>query len=233
MEVHIESQKSSETTKLQTIDQKQDGTLARNKQELITRWTEWVEHQFHTTENNIRPETMHMQEQQWENGENTDTDNEKQITQVRKALQSVRQDPTIAKLINQYPQIAAWLTKNYTDKDTKKAIRGLKNGKSHGIDGVPGEAYKVSRKHLTQPIRILMNKIKQGQELPTQWTKGTIVHIYKNKGDIHECGPYRPICLIQITYKIWSSLTTQRLTQIMHILTQNTHNTDIRQNYRQ
>ena len=46
------------------------------------------------------------------------------------------------------------------------------------------------------------------------------IHI-QNKGDAGECGNYRPICLTQIIYKIWSGLITRKLTKITHILTSN------------
>ena len=39
------------------------------------------------------------------------------------------------------------------------------------------------------------------------------------KADAGECGNYRPICLTQIVYKIWSGLIARKLTKIMHIIT--------------
>ena len=36
-----------------------------------------------------------------------------------------------------------------------------------------------------------------------------------------ECGNYRPICLTQMIYKIWSGLSARKLTKIMHILPSN------------
>ena len=64
-----------------------------------------------------------------------------------------------------------------------------------------------------------MNEIKDGAELPKDWAEGAIVHIYKNKGEIDECASYRPICLTQIIYKIWSQLLTKRLSKILHSIT--------------
>ena len=99
---------------------------------------------------------------------------------------------------------------------------GLKNNKARGGDGIPGEAYKAIRTHIAQPIRIVMNKIQLGNELPEQWTRGEIEHIYKNKGRKQECSSYRPIRMARIIYKIWPPLITQRLAQIMHIFANNT-----------
>ena len=50
----------------------------------------------------------------------------------------------------------------------------------------------------------IMNQIIDGPAIPGDWENGTIVYIYKNKGDSGECRNYRPICLTQIIYKIWS-----------------------------
>ena len=66
-----------------------------------------------------------------------------------------------------------------------------------------------------------MNQIKDGQAAPEDWTSGTIVYIYKNKGGAGECGNYRPICLTHVIYKIWTGLIARKLTKIMHILTIN------------
>ena len=66
-----------------------------------------------------------------------------------------------------------------------------------------------------------MNLIKAGKHIPEKWTEGTIVYIYKEKGDAGECKNYRPICLTQIIYKIWSGLIARKLTKIMHIVTTN------------
>jgi len=67
-----------------------------------------------------------------------------------------------------------------------------------------------------------MNNIQKGENLPTDWLQGTLVHIYKNKGDPKECSSFRPICLTQMIYKVWSKLLTSRLAQILHIITAQT-----------
>ena len=49
-----------------------------------------------------------------------------------------------------------------------------------------------------------------GEELPRIWAKEAVVHVSKNKG----CGGYanyRPICLLQIEYKICERLAVRRL----------------------
>ena len=58
--------------------------------------------------------------------------------------------------------------------------------------------------------------------MPQTWVEGTMVHIYKNKGEIDECISYRPICLTQIAYKIWPHLIAKKLATIMQIITNRT-----------
>jgi len=119
---------------------------------------------------------------------------------------------------NRTPHIYLAHTKIHT-KRYKKSINSLKNQKSHGSDGIPGEAYKILHKHINLPIANIMNHIQAGGEMPKEWVEGTIVHIYKNKGEIDDCAPYRPICLTQIIYKIWPQLLTTRLAKILHTIT--------------
>ena len=66
-----------------------------------------------------------------------------------------------------------------------------------------------------------MNRIKEGQAIAEKWTDGTIVCIYKNKGDPIECGNYRPICITQLIYKIWTGVVARKLTKIMRIMARN------------
>ena len=67
----------------------------------------------------------------------------------------------------------------------------------------------------------ITNKIHRGGTLPPEWSKGAIIHIYKQKENIRECQNYRPICLTQIAYKIWPIVITRALAKETHLLTGN------------
>ena len=99
------------------------------------------------------------------------------ITEIPNELNIIRDKAHLTKICNTAPTVLAWLTKDYTDKEVKRAITNLKNNKANGSDGIPGEVYKALRKHITQPIRLLMNKIQHGQPIPQCWKEGTLVHI--------------------------------------------------------
>ena len=103
-------------------------------------------------------------------------------------------------------------------KSNKRTILQLKNNKAHGSDGIPAEAFKILQKHITRPICTKMNAVKNGK-MPQQWVEGATGHIYKNRGGIDQCSPYRPIFLTLIIYKIWSQLLEKKLAKILHIIT--------------
>jgi len=138
---------------------------------------------------------------------------------IQKDLKEIRTNSPLYQTMQKYPQIRQWVKKPYTEQEVSKAISHLKNRKSHGIDGIPGEAYKALGKWITKPLTNILNKIHAGEPLPPDWLNGAVVHIYKNKGDAHECKNYQPICLTQIIYKIWPILITRNLIQILHLMT--------------
>lgn len=58
---------------------------------------------------------------------------------------------------------------------------------------------------------ILFNKILDTGILPDEWLVGTIVPIYKNKGDKDDVNNYRGITLFSCMSKLFTSLINERL----------------------
>ena len=56
-------------------------------------------------------------------------------------------------------------------KEVRKTIQHLRNRKSHGMDGIPGEVYKALGEWIIKPMTIILNKIHQGDEIPPEWKK--------------------------------------------------------------
>ena len=71
---------------------------------------------------------------------------------------------------------------DYKEQDIDRGIRNLERRKAPGNDGIPGEAYKATRQWEIKPITRIMNLIKDGPAIPTEWENGTLLYIYKNKG---------------------------------------------------
>lgn len=95
--------------------------------------------------------------------------------------------------------------------------RPRKDNKSAGLDQIPPEILKIFR---NKWINILQNISKETneQDMISSWEIGIIVYIYKN---IHESllSNFRPIALLNSIYKIFSTISTNRLTPIMNMLT--------------
>ena len=54
-------------------------------------------------------------------------------------------------------------------------------------------------------------RVYEQEKIPTEWRDGVIIPIYKEKGDIHDCGNYRGIKLMSHTMKIWERIIDRRL----------------------
>ena len=99
-----------------------------------------------------------------------------------------------------------------SNKEINTAIKLLKLNKSSGIDDVLNE-YIISTKHIFVPIyRKLFNLILENGIVPSDWVKGNIIPIYKNKGNKNEPNNYRPITLLSCIGKLFTSIINSRLT---------------------
>ena len=170
---------------------------------MLERWGEWTKECFSKEQKELKPMIEHIAEQEWE----------QTFLKAPKNLQTIRGNAKLTKITKNKPEIEAWMNREYTEQDIETEIKNLALKKAHGNDGIPGEAYRATREWATKPITKIMNLIKNGNPIPEKWTEGTIVYIYKEKGDAGECENYRPICLAQIIYKIWSGLIARKLTK--------------------
>ena len=57
----------------------------------------------------------------------------------------------------------------------------------------------------------LLQKISEQEKMPKEWRDSVIVPIFKEKGDIQDCGNYRGIKMISHTMKIWERIINRRL----------------------
>jgi len=120
--------------------------MTQNKTELITRWTEWIKQQFQNTPEQEKPKPMHIPETIWGQIEQSRaTMPDIQITEIPNGLNIIRNNAHLTKICNTEPTVLAWLAKDYTDKEVKRAITNLRNNKAHGCGGIPGEAYRALR----------------------------------------------------------------------------------------
>ena len=107
--------------------------------------------------------------------------------------------------------------KAVTNEEVATALSDMKGGKSGGESEVTAELLKTGGMIVVECLTKLFNQVWNGQTLPDDWTKSTIVPIYKRKGDTLVCANYRPIKLVEHPMKILEKVVTARLKNIINI----------------
>lgn len=120
--------------------------------------------------------------------------------------------PTISAEENQ--QLAAAIT---TD-EINAAISRLKANKSPGPDGFTGEWYKSLKEKLAPILLDTFNWVLRENKIPPSWKEATISLIPKEGKDLLECGSFRPISVLNIDYKLFTSILTHRIDKILPML---------------
>ena len=87
----------------------------------------------------------------------------------------------------------------------------MKTGKATGMDGIPVEVWKCLGEDGIDMLWDLMQGIYEQETIPTEWRDSVIIPIYKDKGDIQDCGIYRGIKLMSHTMKIRERIIDRRL----------------------
>ena len=88
------------------------------------------------------------------------------------------------------------------------AIRRLKTNKAAGVDRIIGEVFKTHPKYFAA----LLQKLEQGaiEELADGW----VAYIYKNKGLRSQKMMYRPVTVLNVCYKVITSVYTHDLNKV-------------------
>ncbi|XP_047500838.1 uncharacterized protein LOC125046883 [Penaeus chinensis] len=104
-----------------------------------------------------------------------------------------------------------------TETEVKLALRKMKNGKSVGPDNIQAEVWKRLGNTGVELLTKWFNDILNTGTMPEEWGTSTLIPIFKNKGDIQECGNYRGIKLMSHTMKIWERIMNNRIRGIVKI----------------
>ena len=99
-----------------------------------------------------------------------------------------------------------------TIEEISKVILNLKNQKACSInDHVLNEYLKYSKDSMLPIYCKLFNLILNTGIVPEAWSKGTILPIYKNKGDVKDPDNYRGITILSCFGKLFTAVLNQRL----------------------
>ena len=107
-----------------------------------------------------------------------------------------------------------------TWEEVQAALRSIQRRKASGLDGVPGELFKLvegeetPRSPMARALREVLGEIWDRAEVPDCLAAAVIVPIPK-KGDLADPDNYRGIALIAVLLKIVAKIITTRLTTIL------------------
>ena len=98
-----------------------------------------------------------------------------------------------------------------TAEEINLAITRLKTGSSPGSDGFTREWYKALRHTLVPLLLKTYNWIIKKQEMPPSWREAVISLIPKEGKNRQECDHLRPISVLNVDYRIFTSILSKRL----------------------
>lgn len=106
-----------------------------------------------------------------------------------------------------------------TEEEISKTISKLKANKMAGEDGYPAEWYKYFRHLLIPELKNCFNYVLTGGEIPPSWKRAVISVIHKPGKDKTECGSYRPISVLNIDYRVFTTILAKRFESVIPELT--------------
>ena len=101
----------------------------------------------------------------------------------------------------------------FTRADLISSIAKTKQRKAPGPDGLVNEIIQLLDADGEERLLAFYNHSWANAVIPSDWKHATVVSIYKGKGDDSNPGSYRPISLLNVTYKIYASMIQARLAQ--------------------
>ena len=99
----------------------------------------------------------------------------------------------------------------FTMQELSAALAKTKTGKAPGPDGLVNEILQLLDKHGKTRLLTFYNQSWLQGTIPSSWSHATVVSIFKGKGDDTDPSSYRPISLLNATYKVYAAMIQTRL----------------------
>ncbi|KAE9419336.1 hypothetical protein Angca_009820, partial [Angiostrongylus cantonensis] len=94
--------------------------------------------------------------------------------------------------------------------EIRHAISSVKNRTAQGLDRIKSEHLKDLPPVIVSTLARLSTRYLSECNVPTQWKTSKTVLLFK-KGDLHDIGNYRPICLLSVVYKLFTRVILNRI----------------------
>lgn len=125
-------------------------------------------------------------------------------------------DERFTEEINVTHELNDYINSPISETEIKKCIANLRNAKSPSpIDKITNEYIKSTADILLPFYCKLFNSVFESGYIPQSWLEGTIIPIYKNKGDPQDPNNYRPITILSCLGKLFTSVLNDRLTKYL------------------
>ena len=115
--------------------------------------------------------------------------------------------PQVSQLENEY------LTYTFSQEEVRAAIFQMEHNKAPGPDGFSPEFYQVFWNLIKDDLMALFTDFHQGNLPLNRLNFGTIILLPKKK-DAKVIRQYMPICLLNVSFKIFTKVVTNRLSTI-------------------
>ena len=96
-------------------------------------------------------------------------------------------------------------------EEVRTGLRKLKKVKAQGPVDIPVEAWiALGNKGVELPVNFF-HRLLQGKKMLDEWRRSVLIPLYKDKGDIKECGNYQRIKLMSHILKLWERIIEARI----------------------
>jgi hypothetical protein len=101
----------------------------------------------------------------------------------------------------------------FTEREVKKAIFQMKHNKTPGLDGFLAEFYQIFWEIIKGDLMALFKELHEGNLPNFNLNFGIITLLPKQKEATHT-KHFRPICLLNVSFKIFTKVHVNRITGI-------------------
>lgn len=119
--------------------------------------------------------------------------------------------------VDDIPQVSTLenliLTSPFTEEELKQAIFQMEHSKVPGPDGFPAEFYQVFWEFIKGDLMALFHDFHSGN-LPLFNLNFGIITLLPKCQEAVKIEQYRPICLLNVSFKIFTKVATNRINKV-------------------
>ncbi|CAI5985893.1 unnamed protein product [Closterium sp. NIES-65] len=114
-------------------------------------------------------------------------------------------------------RVAETLAADWTEEEVKRAFAAMARNKSPGSDGLPKELFEAHWDLLGESFMVMAKSFASSAFLPAEAKEAVTILLHK-KGDKEQLNNYRPITLLNFTYKVLARVVADRMKSVLHMV---------------